>query len=123
MAGLALVLAELFVATALAEPTAPTLLAEITEVLLCGVFGCGYGYVMSHGSRRTETSPYLQPAIGAGFAMMIWAVGLRFLAPGVDQLIVHTLGYGVPLGVVYARSARRSRRARLVLLPPIRNAA
>jgi hypothetical protein len=94
-------------------------LGASVHIVLAGFFGLTYGFFATDLRRETRTGETAQAIVGAAFGAALWAVNLQVLArafwpwfldlPAGPVLVLHAACYGVPLGLLYALSERRTK--------------
>ncbi len=94
-------------------------LGASVHVVLSGLFGLAYGFFATDLARETRTGETAQAIVGAAYGAIVWVIAWEVLArafwpwflalPTGPVLVLHAAGYGVPLGLLYALSERRTK--------------
>jgi len=103
------------------------LLGTSLHVVLSALYGIAYGVYNAALIDETRTAWLRQSLIGTGFGVLLWVMNVQVLAlshfpwflelPQGPQLVMHALGFGLPLGLLYAAVERRFRLAPLAWRP------
>src|SRR5262249_29996055 len=100
-------------------PTATAVVLGVIVALYLGaMFGLFYGLYNSALTFETRRSPGRQAIVGPLYGVMLWLVNFNVFArwrypwlldiPQGPQVVLHAVGYGLPLGLLYASAERRA---------------
>lgn len=95
------------------------------HLMLSTAFGFVYGLLNGGATAATRRGWARQAAQGAGFGLVLWLVDMQIIAralypwmlqlPQRGELLLHVVAFGLPLGLMYAATTRRTRL--LIVVP------
>jgi len=109
-------------------PTASAIvIALIAHLYLSAIYGLCYGIYSSALSAPSRRSTSRQTIIGPLYGAVLWLVNFQVFAralypwllalPQVSQLVLHAVGFGLPLGLLYATAELRAQPSAAAALP------
>lgn len=100
-----------------ADGATVTLVAFGAHLLLAAVWGALFGAFAAHAPLRVRRGYSDQAVLGMAFGAVVWLVDFQVLGrlispwmlddPMLPQLLPHMLGFGLPMGLLFARAERR----------------
>lgn len=94
-----------------------TMVAFGAHLLLAAIWGALFGAVAAHAPFGVRRKYLDQALLGMAFGALVWVVDFQLLGrllspwmltdPILPQLLPHMLGFGLPLGLLFARAERR----------------
>ena len=111
-----------------ATPTASAIaIALIAHLYLSAIYGLCYGIYNSALSGLSRRSAPRQTIIGPLYGAVLWLVNFQVFAralypwllvlPQPAQLVLHAVGFGLPLGLLYATAEHRAQPTAPAALP------
>ena len=99
-------------------PAVAVLVGLLAHIVGSAVMGIGYGLLSSRLSRGSRRSFGVQAALGMAYGIGLWLLNIQILGRAfvpwfletsqVQQILMHALFFGLPLGLLSAAAERRA---------------
>jgi hypothetical protein len=101
-----------------ADGASATMVAFGAYLVIAAFWGAVYGALTAHAPTGVRRGYADQASLGMFFGAFVWFVGFRLLGPIfapwvlaepiLPQLLLHMFGFGLPIGLLFARAERRT---------------
>lgn len=101
-----------------ADGPSATFVAFGAYLAIAAFWGAVYGALTAHAPTNVRRGYADQASLGMFFGAFTWLVGFRVVGPAfapwvlaepvMPQLLLHVFGFGLPIGLLFARAERRT---------------